>query len=337
MMNYFDKKEFVDEEYVYPLVFWGTSFFFITNKISEIKDPIKPKQPMPPGCLSSIFGSNRSYKIEYENYLKELREFESKKKDNVDLKSLLYDKYKFPRKYINEYDKTINTILEGAKTELWDQPNNKIGLIEDTFKLTLTKYFPGEIIQNKTIDDPKRGYRTYTPDFIFEYKKSGLRIDIEIDEPYSLETREPLHYWSMKRIGYRDEIYHIDRERNDHFRFRGWFVLRFSEQQVLQQPNECCHVISDLIEIVTKDKTYSKKLSNFAYPNPMSTWAINHCLEFEKMNLREIYLDIPFLKSKNTKSKTIIEEVELINEFLNEFDPNEHKSPQRLLKYKIFK
>ena len=61
-------------------------------------------------------------------------------------------------------------------------------------------------------------------------------IDIEIDEPYAFGTKEETHY-----IGCGDEI------RNDFFNENGWYVIRFTEEQVLSDVKICLDIISNLI------------------------------------------------------------------------------------------
>lgn len=89
----------------------------------------------------------------------------------------------------------------------------------------------------------------YTPDFAYIDPKSGLHLDIEIDEPYSThkvkgkDVKLPTHCTNGKS-GKKDS------DRNDFFLKRGWCVIRFSELQIFYQPEGCVREIMQLISLV---------------------------------------------------------------------------------------
>ena len=66
-----------------------------------------------------------------------------------------------------------------------------------------------------------------------------ISIDIEIDEPYAIGTKKETHY-----RGCGDEM------RNDFFTNNGWYVLRFSEEQVITQTDKCVQIVTKLINYV---------------------------------------------------------------------------------------
>lgn len=68
----------------------------------------------------------------------------------------------------------------------------------------------------------------YFPDFIYECPDTGLLIDIEIDEPYTLNERKPIHY-----VGCGDE------NRNEYFVSNNWCVIRFNERQIVKHADAC--------------------------------------------------------------------------------------------------
>jgi very-short-patch-repair endonuclease len=74
----------------------------------------------------------------------------------------------------------------------------------------------------------------YAPDFCFIDAATGMHIDIEIDEPYVADSKEPIHY--------RDK----DTDRNAFFTQNGWLVIRFSEEQIVKYPAACCTQIEAL-------------------------------------------------------------------------------------------
>lgn len=86
--------------------------------------------------------------------------------------------------------------------------------------------------------------RPYEPDIAIVEKtyKTGLRIDIEIDEPYSAIDNKPIHY-----IGcgddYRDKV----------FNNLGWLVIRFSEKQIFQESDKCIAYIQRIMSVADKN------------------------------------------------------------------------------------
>ena len=100
----------------------------------------------------------------------------------------------------------------------------------------------------------------YEPDIsIIEINnKYGIRIDIEIDEPYGGWDKCPIHY-----IGCGDDF------RDKYLSHLGWLVVRFSEKQIYTEPELCINYIHTLIKKVDPDfKT--DRLSK--HPTPDRRW-----------------------------------------------------------------
>jgi len=115
----------------------------------------------------------------------------------------------------------------------------------------------------------------YTPDFVFENDK--IAIDIEVDEPYTMDLRSPIHI--------SDDV---KNERRDYsFTSRKWCVIRFSEEQVLIHPFECCRYIAKVIFELTEDNSFFKKLSYYGELNPIKFWDIAEANEMANNNFRE--------------------------------------------------
>ncbi len=74
----------------------------------------------------------------------------------------------------------------------------------------------------------------------------GLRIDIEIDEPYGGYDKTPIHY-----VGCGDEF----RDRN--LANLGWLVVRFSEKQIFEEPDNCIYYLLQLLNQIDPDFTIS--------------------------------------------------------------------------------
>jgi hypothetical protein len=109
--------------------------------------------------------------------------------------------------------------------------------LRSVFAQVLERYFPGQVQPSAYLPIPDFPH-PYTTDCTLEV--DGLHIDIEIDEPYVWKTKEPHHCVD----DFRDE------RRDQFFMERGWVVIRFSEKQVVTQPDACCGVIARTIAIL---------------------------------------------------------------------------------------
>ncbi|HEX8351246.1 MAG TPA: hypothetical protein VF598_14880 [Hymenobacter sp.] len=132
----------------------------------------------------------------------------------------------------------INKIVEAYKksAQLIRHKNpeiHKTGVSENDFGDILVARFPNKIFTGATFkvnSEPS----LYLPDFVYSLPKKGFNICIEIDEPYVGATGKPIHF-----IG-------ADDNRDKAFDIRNWFVIRFSESQIISQPNECCDFIESI-------------------------------------------------------------------------------------------
>jgi hypothetical protein len=104
------------------------------------------------------------------------------------------------------------------------------------------------------------GSTWYYPDFIYS-DATGLRIDIEVDEPYVWTTGEPRHCLGQ------------DEARNAFFLQQQWLVLRFTEEQVARYPMACCQQLADLIYHVTGQHYAPRSYRERLAPQPQWDWA----------------------------------------------------------------
>ncbi|WP_461640567.1 hypothetical protein [Labilibaculum euxinus] len=209
------------------------------------------------------------YNIELSKYNKELTEYNILVQDTR-----------------NKYD-TIRhrqIILRNFIKERTSRPTNKRvnqnqGASELFFKQYLLSSFPYLIITDHILGEFNCS-EPYIPDFILQDNKTNLHIDIEIDEPYSLKSKRPIHYIENNK--------HIDNLRDSYFNKAGWYVVRFTEEQVLKYPKKCCGVIAQLLAdtIGVKYPTLQEKLL-------MNTpcWTKSKAIELRSINYREKYLN----------------------------------------------
>jgi hypothetical protein len=150
---------------------------------------------------------------------------------------------------------------------------------EDAFFNVLTECFPDRIYRDSIIEQFE-GKQPYVPEVIFKHRATNLHIDIEIDEPYVAKTGQPIHY-----AGYTP-----DNTRNKYFNQKGWVVIRFAEEQVVKDPKGCCKVIADVVETLTGDKTYSRRLKNVDAVSPVEQWTKEQAVRMAQQKYRTTYL-----------------------------------------------
>jgi hypothetical protein len=132
------------------------------------------------------------------------------------------------------------------------------GRSEASFGHYLRQNFGGEHIF--TACRVRAGSAWYYPDLIYS-DSTGLRVDIEIDEPYVWATGKPHHC-----IGQDDA-------RNAFFLQQQWLVLRFTEEQVARYPMSCCQLLADLIFQVTGQHYAPRSYHERLAPQPQWDWA----------------------------------------------------------------
>lgn len=136
------------------------------------------------------------------------------------------------------------------------------GKSEAFFEGYLKKYFGDSISTDKAliINNIKNNKeydmkdKFYLPDFIYQNNQENNHffIDIEIDEPYSLPDGYPVHYQG------------VDNNRNVFFLRAGWHVIRFSEEQIIRQPAQCCRFLADFIQKKNQKQIHQNSPQNFS-------------------------------------------------------------------------
>ena len=168
------------------------------------------------------------------------------------------------------------------------------------------------------------GKSFFYPDFalIDEY---NLCYDIEIDEPYSLGDKTPIHY--LQYIEFTSDYQSIDFGRNSFFTEKGWVVIRFSERQVYEDPIACVQYILDI------QKSMEKNLisSGVDFPDTMidQKWTEDESIEFARRHYRDSYInstniqDDEITYSLDSKTRDISAEEDMTNQNENNIIPNE--------------
>lgn len=258
----------------YPLFLKSRSYAII-----EESKPVLPKPPEQP----------QSPKLIKKNWLEKLilscDEYEDKI-INANRMQKYFDQLKMYDVDLLEYKKRIHSLLSETNVKIYRDEKKRSALSETTyadlssretlkgryepfFSHYLSQRFAANIYDNLEFQLPN--YNAFVPDFSYVDKQTGLCIDIEIDEPYTSESKIPIHC-----IG--DDDY-----RNNYFLSKGWFVIRFAEIQIAKYPKQCCDFIQSAIEHITTGKEIESL--NFQ----VKTWNIYEATEMAKMNFRNTY------------------------------------------------
>lgn len=146
---------------------------------------------------------------------------------------------------------------------------NDKGVLEDFFFDYVSRVFPDTVKNNI-------GTAGFTPDLAIIDRDKDLFIAVEIDEPYSIGssgTLIPIH-----TIG-------SDDARNKQFAASGWTIIRFAEEQIANQPEQCVKIIKHFAD--------NRELLNL---NPVKCWTKNEAQLMIEANPphRDTYLPFAF-------------------------------------------
>jgi hypothetical protein len=162
------------------------------------------------------------------------------------------------------------------------------GYTEDFFEGHLHQHFPGLVGPGQEYAVPGKSYK-YSSD-IELILPNGLRIMLEIDEPFVLKTRLPHHCYDEGKDAARD-LFFLNRD---------WIVIRFAEIQIATNPSGCCRIISDLLESLTVYVPSAGILARYEYPQTVRAWTIAEAKKMAASNYREQYLKAAGLAPKKT-------------------------------------
>jgi len=136
---------------------------------------------------------------------------------------------------------------------------------------------------------PQNNTLPFEPDVaIIDENNPNIRIDIEIDEPYSAIERKPIHY-----IGCGDEF------RDLYMNNLGWIVIRFTEKQVFCDKEGCVAFIARVMFSINPKMDFLKKFISHPNPSPINRWTEFEAKIMESENFRESYLGIESFGEKS--------------------------------------
>ncbi len=212
--------------------------------------------------------NQRHYEEKYKKYVDELNHYSLTKKEFQSPSSIIYKKRQMLKTMLSTIKKAI---LEQA--EILDDNTVRRGLSEDFFYRYLKKYSQFQVYKSLK-------YKFYYPDLVLI--KNNLVIDLEIDEPYSYEEKKPVHSDGQ------------DEKRDNFLLNEGFVVIRFSEEQIIENPEICLEIINSVIDTylnltempinskfkkVQKDVFQIENTFNLAYNNSR----VSTALQIEKL------------------------------------------------------
>jgi hypothetical protein len=160
---------------------------------------------------------------------------------------------------------------------------SKKGIAENKFIHFLRGTIDEECIVDHGIEILHTG-RTYIPDITIIENVTGAMIDVEIDEPYTLDSGQPIHYEDWKGV-------HSNDARDRYFNNKGWIVVRFSESQICNFPQDCVNLIKWLCECIRK-YPYRLNFVTFTRMDFHSLWTYDDSIALSNSNFRESYLHV---------------------------------------------
>ncbi len=231
-------------------------------------------------------------------YLDELSQYETEEKlyqEKLNLKKTIIGYWKEEEEEMARV-LTLKKLYKEKGVELSDTNEVKEGVSEKSFFILLRAEFGNRIKKGKGVTAGEFGPK-YLPDFIYYDNVRQIYIDIEIDEPYDLQTGLPIHCQGQ------------DEKRDQFFLSINWCVVRFSEFQVVNDPDGCIKTLESIIQLLEDGL-----LEWTIYVAKDPGWDRDKAIEMEKSGYREEYLGIPKLERIKPKRNNELD----IDEFLLE-------------------
>ena len=204
--------------------------------------------------------------IAYQNYLNDYFEKLNSYNNRIDEFEKGLNRYKD--------DYIYQKYLQEIKSKMAFNRSNEVikkGRTEDRFLEKLLRAFkPDDLKINISVNTYKSAFY---PDFLFVSKDKDFCIDIEIDERYDYETKKPIHF-----IG-------SDNERNNYFLDKNCFIIRFTEEQITEQPDKCCLFIKEIVNVISKPQSYELN----TYIQKTKPWTYEEAYLHAKGNTRNNY------------------------------------------------
>lgn len=220
----------------------------------------------------------RDHQREVNDHSKNLENYERKKRQHEQENRASQS----PERVAEFQYKLLRDVLSRTSPHDSDRSVATRGWSEARFGDHLRQYFPGKIHSGLILNIPDYPH-PYTADFTYIDSSLNLYIDIELDEPYAYNTKEPTHYLGAWK----------DDNRNNFFLGKGWLVIRFSEEQVVCQPQSCAKTIAQAIALVLGDTSVLNQFTNIPDLQKTRQWTQNEAENRAANDYRDTYLQQP--------------------------------------------
>lgn len=171
---------------------------------------------------------------------------------------------------------------------------NARGVGEKRFQKDIIRAF-GNKVKSHFVFPFKHSKYDFEPDYTFADKDFNLFVDIEIDEPYSGVSRKPMHY-----------VRSADADRDTYFNDKGWVVIRFTEWQVVCEPEACCIYIATVVKSLIHPEDFDPTEIEELTITHQQEWSYKEAEQMAEEKYRESYLGIAF--KEQAEDENIIEE-----------------------------
>jgi hypothetical protein len=174
----------------------------------------------------------KSYQSNFDLYVKKMEDYEKYLKRKMTEGQLLNSKNGVLQKHF------IKQSAFKIKSDGYFK-NSTIGISESYFLPYLKKKYSDKIKIGMCVEF-SNGNEFY-PDFIYVDTKRNLYLDIEVDEPYTFMSKQPIHFGDT------------DQTRDLSFTNSYWSIIRFSEEQVVNNPQGCVDTLISYIDYLNDD------------------------------------------------------------------------------------
>lgn len=250
--------------------------------------PIIPSKPTLNKSILGFKSSSQDEKdfkaatYEYEKAIEESNNF------NLLRKTLDFNKYK-----LNIHSEKCNSIYCRPNV-LHKKSTYTKSIAKEKFYQFIKEHFPNKIIDYYTLGEFKKEEKPYWTDFVYDDSAKNIFIDIEIDHPYDLIYTENKAF-----VNTRNTIREND-ERDTYFLKRGWFVIRFSEEQAVKYPESCCKFIGQLLFKLTFNFNYISEYTETPNLPEMPMWSSSQSRDMAGVKSRDMYLSHNLFNSKKS-------------------------------------
>lgn len=145
-----------------------------------------------------------------------------------------------------------------------------------------------QILQNISVPVKNRIYG-YKPDIAIIWREKNIFIDVEIDEPYDIISRSPIHYKGCS-----------DGLRNAYFLDNGWSVFRVAEKQIV---DDCAKVV-EYIKLCICQLSEDVRFNVDRNIESVNRWTYSEAQKWAEKGLRESYLGIVKVESSEISTGT---------------------------------